>query len=225
MQPLEPRFVPVAEHSVLVEFGDDFDEEAHGSVLALDRSLEPSRVEGLLEVVPALVNLLVRFDPLLTDHDRIESAVREVLTDQPPERTLPRRHEVAVCYHESVAPDLNAVADACRMSPQGVIDAHLAEVYRVLMYGFAPGYAYLDGMPPKLRLPRKPVPVRDVPAGSLAIAGPQCLVTTLDMPTGWWVIGRSPTTILDPTSPRPYLFDLGDEVLFRQISLVDLERR
>ena len=220
---LAPRFVPVAEHSVLVEFADDFGAEAHDAVLALDRALGTTRTHGLLEVVPALVNLLVRFDPLLTDHEQIGSAVRGALSQQADEQNLPRRHEVQVCYHESVAPDLEQVASACGVSVRGLVDAHRSAVYRVLMYGFAPGYAYLDGLPPTLRQPRKPVPVRDVPAGSVAIAGPQSLVTTLDMPTGWWVIGRSPTAILDPTSEEPYLFDLGDDVQFREISLSDLE--
>ena len=222
MGPLAPRFIPVAEHSVLVEFSDDFGEEAHHAVLALDRSLGLAEIDGLLEVVPALVNLLVRFDPLVTDHGQIGSAVRDALARQTHVRHRPRVHEVEVCYHQSVAPDLENVASACGVSIRGLIETHKAASYRVLMYGFAPGYAYLDGLPPELRLPRKPVPVRDVPAGSVAIAGPQCLVTTLDMPTGWWVIGRSPTPILDPSSEDPYLFGLGDEIQLREIGLSDL---
>ena len=49
------------------------------------------------------------------------------------------------------------------------------------------------------------------------MAGPQCLVTTLVMPTGWSVIGRSPTRILDPDSPSPFLFEVGDAVRFVRI--------
>jgi inhibitor of KinA len=60
--------------------------------------------------------------------------------------------------------------------------------------------------------------VRGVAAGSVIIAGPQCLVTTLTMPTGWWIIGRSPTRILTSDPARPFLFDVGDKVRFRRIS-------
>ena len=38
------------------------------------------------------------------------------------------------------------------------------------------------------------------------------------MPTGWWIIGHSPTLILDPTGPQPFLFDVGDRVKFRRVS-------
>ena len=64
------------------------------------------------------------------------------------------------------------------------------------MYGFAPGYAYLSGLPRRCGSTASPAPVRDVPAGSVIIAGGQCLITTLTMPTGWWIIGHS-------TGPHP----------------------
>ena len=59
--------------------------------------------------------------------------------------------------------------------------------------------------------------MRGVAAGSVIIAGAQCLVTTLTMPTGWWVIGRSPTRILTGDAARPFLFDVGDRVRFRRV--------
>jgi inhibitor of KinA len=43
-------------------------------------------------------------------------------------------------------------------------------------------------------------------------------VTTLTMPTGWWIIGHSPTVILDPKGARPFLFDVGDPVAFRRVA-------
>ena len=70
----------------------------------------------------------------------------------------------------------------------------------------------------QLQLPRKATAIRDVPAGSVLIAGAQCLVSTLKMPTGWWRIGVSPTDILTSGPARPFLFDVGDEVRFKRIS-------
>ena len=75
------------------------------------------------------------------------------------------------------------------------------------MYGFSPGYAYLTGVPSALHLPRKDAAVPAVPAGSVIIAGGQCLITALTMPTGWWIIGRSPLRVLRPKADRPFLFD------------------
>jgi inhibitor of KinA len=85
------------------------------------------------------------------------------------------------------------------------------------MYGFAPGFAYLSGVPAAIQVPRKPSATRGIASGSVLMAGPQCLVTTLVMPTGWSVIGRSPTRILDPDSPSPFLFEVGDSVRFVRI--------
>jgi inhibitor of KinA len=93
------------------------------------------------------------------------------------------------------------------------------------MYGFAPGYAYLAGVPDAIRLPRKPAPLRGIPAGSVIIAGPQSLVTTLTMPTGWWIIGHSPTRILSEDPERPFLFDVGDTVRFRRIVRTEHDER
>ena len=132
--------------------------------------------------------------------------------------------EVAVCYEDDLAPDLPAVARTAGLTPEAVIAAHLSGDYRVYMYGFAPGYAYLAGVPEAIRMPRKPAAVRGIPAGSVVIAGPQCLVTTLAMPTGWWIIGRSPTRVLTADPARPFLFDVGDRVRFRRIPRAGLER-
>jgi inhibitor of KinA len=103
-----------------------------------------------------------------------------------------------------------------------VIAAHLGGRYRVYMYGFAPGYAYLGGVAPEIQVPRRTSPVRDVPAGSVIIAGPQCIVTTVTMPTGWWIIGRSPVRIFRPEATDPFLLDVGAEVRFVQISTAEM---
>ncbi|MCA0401335.1 MAG: allophanate hydrolase subunit 1 [Proteobacteria bacterium] len=218
-----PRFRAVAGHALLAEFGDRIGDEAHASVVDLDRRLSDHPFEGFVEAVPAYVSLLVEFDPLVADHASAEASIRALIGERMP-ATLPgAAHEVEVCYEADVAPDLAEVAKRLDMSPEAVVRAHLAGDYRVSMYGFAPGYAYMAGVPEAIRLPRKPGPVHGVPAGSVLIAGPQCLVSTLLMPTGWWIIGRSPTRILTGASERPFLFNIGDRVVFRRIERARLD--
>jgi inhibitor of KinA len=103
------------------------------------------------------------------------------------------------------------------MTVEDVIAAHVGAELVVSMYGFAPGFAYLSGLPEAIRVPRKPAALRDIPAGSIIIAGQQCLVTSIVMPTGWSIIGRSPTEIIRPDSDKPFRFDVGDRVVFRQV--------
>lgn len=221
--PTAPIFRPIAERAVLVEFGTTLDQAAHDAVSRLDQALAARPFIGFREAIPAFVNLLVEFDPLTTDHPTTIAHLRGLLTAKTTARSQPTQREVLICYDPDLAPDLAAVAQTTGLTPEAVINAHLSGDYAVFMYGFAPGYAYLGGVPEAIRLDRKPAPVRGVAAGSVIIAGAQCLVTTLLMPTGWWIIGRSPTAILTHDPARPFLFDVGDKVRFRRISRAEYE--
>lgn len=218
-----PVFRPVAEHALHVDFSEVIDPEAQAAVLALDRSLADRPIPGQRETVPAYTSLLVTFDPLVTDHAAVASALRARIGAGPPERRAGALHTIGVCYDPDLAPDLAEAATRLGLDTEAVIAAHLSGTYDVAMYGFAPGYAYLAGVPASIRLPRRSVARRGVSAGSVIIAGPQCLVTTLTMPTGWWVIGRSPDRILDAASDRPFRFEIGDRVRFRRIARAQFE--
>lgn len=219
---MQPVFHPVADHAVLVEFADSIDAAAHAAVLRLDQALAAQPFAGFAEAIPAFVTLLVDFDPGRTDHVQVTAHLRGLLAAPEAARPAPVTHEVPVCYEPDFAPDLPEVARACGLSTEAVIAAHLAGRYEVAMYGFAPGYAYLSGVPEAIRLDRKPSPKRGVAAGSVIIAGPQCLVTTLTMPTGWWIIGHSPLKILTGSEERPFLFGVGDRIAFRRIAAGEL---
>ena len=218
-----PRFRAVAEHGLLVEFGDAICDAAHEAVLRLDGALASAPFPGFREAVPAYVNLLVEFDPLVADCLGVQKVVQALIAHGPASPRTPGIRVAGVCYDADFAPDLPAVAAAAGLSEEAVIAAHLAGDYRVYMYGFAPGYAYLAGVPEAIRLPRKPAPVRGVEAGSVIVAGPQCLITTLKMPTGWWILGRSPTRVLTGDANQPFLFDVGDRVSFRRIDRAEFD--
>ncbi|WP_112310257.1 5-oxoprolinase subunit B family protein [Pseudogemmobacter bohemicus] len=220
-----PRFRPVAEHGLLVEFGEGVDTGLHRQVMALDAALNAAPPPAMIETVPGNACLLVRFDCLATDHAGMEAAIRQHLGRGASELPAGRLREIAVCYDAPFAPDLETVAAKTGQSREAVISTHLLGEYEVFLYGFAPGYAYLTGVPETIRLPRKSAAIRDIPAGSVLIAASQCIVSTLKMPTGWWVIGRSPTRVLTADSDRPFLFDPGDRVRFRRIRHDDPEMR
>lgn len=218
------KFTAIADHALLVQFSKEQSDEAHDLVLALDKALTDAPPEGLIEVVPALVNLLVDFDPLMSDHAAIETDIRAKLKQLNPAAHQGATHAVPVCYEAPFCPDLSAIAQQTGMSEEAVINAHLAGDYRVMMYGFAPGFAYMAGVPGAIQVPRKPTPVRDIPECSVIIAGPQCLITTLVMPTGWSIIGRSTVQPLTGDPDRPFHFDLNDHVQFERIDLNQFDR-
>jgi inhibitor of KinA len=218
-----PRFRAVADHALLVEFGETISVEAHDQVLNLDAALLRSPFAGFTESVPAYASLLVGFDLLLTDHGAVQSAIAALLATAEKSPRAGVNREVLVCYDGDLGPDLPGIAAKIGTAVEAVIEAHLSGAYSVFMYGFAPGYAYLAGVPPLIQLPRKAAAVRGVAAGSVLVAGPQCLVTTLTMPTGWWIIGRSPTRILNDDEGRPFLFDIGDHVAFKRIGRAEFD--
>jgi len=218
------RFVPVGDRGLLVEFATEISPAASAAVLSLDTVLAAAGVAGVDEVVPAMTNVLVLFDPVVTDHEALRTDIERLLAAADAAVPEPQIRRVEVCYDQEFGHDLPAVAAACNMSVDAVIAAHLAGDYRVLMYGFAPGYAYLGGVAPSIQVPRKPAAIRGIPAGRVIIAGPQCIVTTFEMPAGWSVIGSSPTPVLDPDADHPFLFDVGDRIVFERIDLATHDR-
>lgn len=209
-----PAVRPMGESAVLIDFGGAISTAINERVVALDRALAMQPPPGMVEAVPAFAALMIVFDPLLTDSENIAAQALALLETAATAPREAREHVIPVRYDG--APDLAAVAGATGLSAEEVIARHLSGRYRVFMYGFAPGYAYLGGVPPALHLPRKPRAERGHPAGSVIIAGAQCLITTLPMPTGWWVIGHSDAVILDPARAQPFLFDPGDVIRFER---------
>jgi inhibitor of KinA len=206
-----PLFRAVGEAALLVELGDRIDDAVNRRILALDALVARETPAGVTEAVPAYASLLLHFDPLVTDHAAVEQAVRALVPRAVAGALDGRERVIPVCYD---GPDLGAAAERLGLAPAELVERHLAGRYRVYMCGFAPGYAYLGTLDPALQLPRKLEIVRDVPAGTLIIAGAQCIVTTQTMPTGWWAIGRSDATLFDPSLAEPFLLAPGDRVRF-----------
>lgn len=128
------------------------------------------------------------------------------LTD---EDEVGREHVLPAVYD---GPDLDGVARATGLSVAEVIAAHAARPYTVTLLGFAPGFAYLDGLDSRLELPRRATPRPRVAAGSIAIAGAQTAVYPFAGPGGWHLIGRVvDTRMFDERGP---LLALGDRVRF-----------
>ncbi len=215
----------VGDSGILVEFGDRIAFDVNDRVVALDRALQEAPPPGLVSLTPAYASLLVGYDPLTTTPETLIAAIEATDHNASPVPAGAQGVEIPVCYDPPYGPDLARVAADTGRSVEAVVAAHLSASYRVYMYGFAPGYAYLGGVAPEIQVPRRTTPVRDVPTGSVIIAGPQCIVTTVMMPTGWWIIGRSPARIFRPEDPEPFLLQVGAEVRFLRISAAELAAR
>lgn len=212
-----PRLRPAGDQALLVEFGDSVDVAVSERVLAFDAALRARAFEGFTESVPSYAAVLVGFDPLQISPGTARERVEALLAESHPRQVSRALHDIPVCYEPPFSPDLADAAQRCGLSEEAAIAAHLGGDYRVFMFGFAPGYGYLGGVPEAFRLPRKPNPVRGIAAGSVVVAGAMCIVTTVVAPTGWWVIGRSPARIVSMERDDQFLFEVGDRIRFRRI--------
>ena len=60
--------------------------------------------------------------------------------------------------------------------------------------------------------------------GAVQIAGEQVVITGVAMTTGWYMIGRTPLRVFDLARETPFIFDVGDEVVFEPIDAAAFER-
>lgn len=120
----------------------------------------------------------------------------------------PREVELAATYDGE---DLDAVARATGLSVDEVVRIHADTTYAVDTLGFAPGFAYLVGLDPRLHVPRRATPRPRVPAGALAIAAEYTAVYPFASPGGWHLMGRVAGAMYDEAGARLHL---GDRVRF-----------
>lgn len=110
--------------------------------------------------------------------------------------------------------DLDAVARAWATDTAEVIRRHQDIEFVAAFCGFAPGFAYLTGLPSSLAVPRRATPRTAVPAGSVALAGPWCGVYPTPSPGGWQLLGHTDAPLWDVARQPPALLAPGTRVRF-----------
>jgi KipI family sensor histidine kinase inhibitor len=119
--------------------------------------------------------------------------------------------EVPVVYDGA---DLADVASRWGTDVDGVVARHGEVEFVAAFCGFAPGFAYLSGLPGGRAVPRLDTPRPKVPAGSVALADAWCGVYPSESPGGWRLIGRTALSLWDPHRSRPALLAPGTRVRF-----------
>jgi inhibitor of KinA len=57
----------------------------------------------------------------------------------------------------------------------------------------------------------------------VSIGGVQCCIYSVESPGGFWVLGRTPVRLYDPTAADPILLRAGDHVRFRPIDRAEFD--
>lgn len=198
------RLLPFGDGGLLAEL-DDLD-----AVLSLVGVLAHARPPGIVDVVPAARTVLVQFDGRIP-----RGAVADWIRSAAPHQRLRGSGSapVVVPVHYD-GPDLAAVADRTGLTPAEVIDLHTGADLTVAFCGFAPGFAYLTGLPAELHVPRRDLPRTRVPTGSVALADEFTGVYPRHSPGGWQLIGRTDLVVFDLDRSPPALLTPGTAVRF-----------
>jgi len=109
-------------------------------------------------------------------------------------------------------PDLPFVAEHWGTTERGVAELVSSIELRVAFCGFAPGFAYLTGLPEHLAVPRLDTPRPRVPAGSVGLAGEYAGIYPAASPGGWRLIGRTGVRLFDVDLDPPALLTPGTPV-------------
>ena len=212
---MKPRIVPLGDSTALVQFGDEIDLKINQGVHTLANLVNTLSLDGVIETVPAYATLLVHYDPLILSFTQMKNHLRAKMAqmEENGSRKL-RRVEVPVRYGGEMGPDLEAVASHCGLEVEDVVRIHSERTYTIFMMGFTPGFPYMGKLDDVLITPRLETPRTRVPAGTVAIAGSQTGIYSIDSPGGWQLIGWTPLKLFDPESESAFLFSPGDEVKF-----------
>jgi inhibitor of KinA len=198
----------MGDRAVLVRFAEVVSEAANRRAIGFAALLDRDPPEGVEEVAPGLVSVLVRTRPGV-DFWRLSGELRLRLADEPVAEG--RRHAIAIRFDGE---DLGDVAAITGMSVEAFVDRHNARELRVLATGFAPGFVYCGFHDEALIVPRRERVRPMVPAGTVIFAAGQTAIAATPIRSGWHVIGRTAFRNFDPARSPPTELSAGDTVRF-----------
>ena len=215
------RFEVIAENSVMLFYDISDMKLASTTLVQLCATLQSQLAQFICEQVPAYNTLLISFEGIT--HAQLIHKIKNTLAlmTQHSEPLTSHHHIFPVCYHPTLALDIQSLAKKKGLSCAQVISFHTQQQYQVFAIGFAPGFAYLGDVNPKIAAQRHASPRAQVPAGSVGIADRQTAIYPATSPGGWQIIGRCPITMFNIKATPPCPIRVGDTVQFKAISLED----
>ena len=185
---------------------------AHSVAAALDSRRDVPAISG---AIPTYDALLVEFDCAATTHDEVRRRLEELIAITPATGPRhPRQFDIPVAYGGDYGPDLDDVARHLELLPDEVIHLVGARPLTMRCFGSPAGAPMLDGPAFPRPVPRRARPRPHVPAGAVAVAGRQAVISARPAPGGWPVLGRTPLTIVDATTEPLSDFRPGDTFCF-----------
>src|SRR5258708_3035876 len=180
------EIIPLGDSALIVRMRERFDdapEQTLDTVLRPFQQLQNPAIPWVIELAPAYTSVTAFFDPISVAKgaetpdkvfDLLAARIRAAVAagaDGGRHRTATQRRvrfvEIPVCYDPEFGLDIDDVARRAAISPSEVIRLHSIVEYRVACIGFVPGFPFLAGLPQELATPRRDVPLKQLPPGSV----------------------------------------------------------
>lgn len=208
----------IADQAINIEFGEVIDERINQRVTSFTAALRQKKLQGVTACIPTYRSLTVTYDSMKIRQTRLTSVIEELLSSDNLDTPEGKCWQIPVCYGGEHGIDLEDVSASLGLTPDELISIHSAQIYRIYMIGFVPGFAYLGGLDERLHIPRRTSPRLEVPSGSISIGGMQSAIGSVAAPSGWHLLGRTPVKSFDLHRDHPFLFNAGETVCFHSIS-------
>ncbi len=223
----KPELLPVGPDGLLVRFALTPDPAAMAAAQVLAAALEQDPPEGVTEIAPGLVSVLLRFDPARSPCAALARAVgplAERIAAEPPATPAPlRRWKIPVAFGDAAGPQLAETAALAEVSPERAVREICEADLRVLVIGFAPGQPYIGLLPDRWNIPRQSALTPRVPAGAIVLAVRQIVLFGAESATGWRQIGQSGFRTFLPERDPPMLLRAGDAIRFAPVPQSEME--
>lgn len=209
--PASPTILPIGDGALLVRFAESLSDEANRAAIGLARQLDSDPPEGVTEIAPGLVSVLLR-TRAGADASRIRGEVMLRLGEI--DGAAPgTEHTIDVSFDGE---DLAEVATMLNVTPDQFIASHNELPLRVLATGFAPGFVYCGFHDRHMVVPRRQQVRPVVPPGTVLFAAGQTAIAATPIRTGWHLIGRTTFANFDAHGDPPTVLQPGDRVIFRR---------
>ncbi len=216
-----PRITPMGDAAMLFEADGPMSLATQKRIWACGDAV--AGLPGITDHQPGINNLLVVFDPEQVDPAWLEAEIGRLWSVSTAERAEGQMIELPMLYGGDGGTDLADVCQHLGLSATEVADIHSSAEYVIFAPGTMPGFGYLFGLPERLFIPRREVPVTRPRDLNVLMAGLQCSIAgppgahgAATAPTGWYMIGKliDPPMPFDLNADPPGLMRPGDRIKF-----------
>jgi len=219
----KPNIIPSGDSTLIIRSSKKITSEKLNSILDKINSSNISEIDDIL-ILKDHIGLF--YNPYKSTYKELKSKIISLLSDDSIKiRSNKKRNwKIPICYNSELALDIDYVSELLKIDKKEFIKKHKECGYVVDMIGFLPGFLYLGGLDNSLSLPRKKVPRKIIPKGSIGIAEKQTGIYNIESPGGWNIIGRTPYELFDKNSEPPIKIRQGDTITFYEVDINEFNR-